>query len=94
MVSEALANAAKHANASVVRLSAAVRDGRLLMTVRDDGLGGADPAHGSGLIGLADRVEALGGTLTIVSPPGRGTTVRVALPLDGQESTEHLVGPP
>jgi signal transduction histidine kinase len=92
VASEALANAAKHANASVVHLSAAVRDGRLFLTVRDDGLGGADPARGSGLIGLTDRVEALGGTLTIVSPRGGGTTLHVELPLNGQDSGEDLGG--
>jgi signal transduction histidine kinase len=53
----------------------------LQVSIRDDGLGGADPARGSGLIGLTDRVQALGGTLTVLSPPGQGTTVRVELPI-------------
>jgi signal transduction histidine kinase len=58
-----------------------VVDGRLRLTVRDDGIGGADPAYGSGLTGLADRVEALGGTIAVHSPPGEGTTLQVWLPL-------------
>jgi len=82
VAAEALTNAAKHANASVVELSAAVTNGHLLLTVRDDGTGGADPTRGSGLIGLTDRVEAVGGTLNVVSPPGEGTTLRAELPLD------------
>ena len=53
----------------------------LQVSIRDDGLGGADPARGSGLIGLTDRVQALGGTLTVLSPPGKGTTMRVELPV-------------
>jgi signal transduction histidine kinase len=55
----------------------------LHVSVRDDGVGGADPSRGSGLIGLADRVQALGGTLSVLSPPGKGTTIRVELPLGG-----------
>jgi signal transduction histidine kinase len=55
---------------------------RLHIEVRDDGIGGADPARGSGLMGLTDRVEALGGTIDIVSGPGAGTTLCVALPLE------------
>jgi signal transduction histidine kinase len=74
--SEALANVAKHARASRVHVSIAAGDGRLVAEISDDGAGGADPAHGSGLRGLADRVEALGGALVVDSPPGAGTTVR------------------
>jgi signal transduction histidine kinase len=55
-------------------------DGRVTITVADDGIGGADPKLGSGLRGLADRVEALGGTLRVTSPPGRGTVVEAELP--------------
>jgi len=81
IVSEALTNVAKHAQA----LSAAVtitRDGPILRcTVSDDGRGGADLALGAGLLGLRDRAEAAGGTLSVVSPPGRGTTLTAALPL-------------
>jgi signal transduction histidine kinase len=85
VVAEALSNAAKHAHASVVRLSGDVEEDRLFLTVSDDGVGGADPSRGSGLIGLADRVEALGGTLTIESPPGIGTSLQAQLPLTGPE---------
>jgi signal transduction histidine kinase len=80
VASEALANAAKHSHASEVRLVAS-REGRLLvLEVSDDGIGGAAAGGGSGLRGLADRVEALGGRLTVSSPPGRGTTIRTEIP--------------
>jgi signal transduction histidine kinase/type II secretory pathway pseudopilin PulG len=82
VASEALANAVKHAEASSVELHVARRDGHLDLSIRDDGVGGADPSRGSGLIGLTDRVEALGGTITIVSPAGAGTSLYVQLPLD------------
>jgi signal transduction histidine kinase len=81
VVAEALTNAAKHARPTAIWVAANVVDGRLRLTVRDDGIGGADPAHGSGLTGLTDRVEALGGTITVHSPPGVGTTLQVRLPL-------------
>jgi len=55
-------------------------DGALTLSIRDDGIGGADPSRGSGIIGLEDRVEALGGTISVVSPPGEGTTLDVRLP--------------
>ncbi len=82
IVSELLTNAAKHARASVVQVTVEQRDKTLHLSVRDDGVGGADPARGSGLIGLRDRVEAIGGTAVIQSPAGVGTTVLVSLPLD------------
>jgi signal transduction histidine kinase len=82
IVAEALANAARHAHASHVRIDATVRDARLHLSVRDDGIGGADPARGSGLRGLTDRVEALGGSIAICSPAGQGTTLRIELPLE------------
>ncbi len=82
VVSEALTNAAKYARASVVRV-AVEAGGRLLwIAVRDDGVGGADPARGSGLLGLKDRAEAIGGTLSLQSPRGKGTTLIAELPLD------------
>jgi PAS domain S-box-containing protein len=81
VVSEALTNVAKYADASVVRVEVSCRDGRAAITVSDDGAGGADPAGGSGLRGLADRVEALSGRLEIDSPRGSGTTLRAELPL-------------
>jgi signal transduction histidine kinase len=82
VVSEALTNAAKHAHASIVHVAAEVRHDVLELSIRDDGSGGADPARGSGLIGLADRVDALGGTIEVTSPVGDGTTLRVMLPLE------------
>jgi signal transduction histidine kinase len=82
VASEALANAAKHAGASSIELSLATSNGSLLLSIRDDGVGGADPARGSGLVGLTDRVEALGGTIDIESAPGAGTSLVVTLPLD------------
>jgi|HubBroStandDraft_6_1064221.scaffolds.fasta_scaffold52499_3 signal transduction histidine kinase/PAS domain-containing protein len=81
VVSEALTNAAKHADASAVHVAVEARDGVLGLSIRDDGRGGADPARGSGLIGLADRVDALGGTIEVASPVGAGTTMLITLPL-------------
>ena len=83
VVSEALTNAAKHAQASVVHVATEVFDRKLVIEARDDGVGGADPVRGSGLIGLRDRAEAIGGTIAIQSPTGAGTALRVELPLDG-----------
>jgi PAS domain S-box-containing protein len=83
VVAEALTNAAKHAHASFVRVEAEVTDGNLSVSVQDDGTGGANPARGSGLGGLTDRVEALGGTLTLHSPPAGGTALHISLPLSG-----------
>jgi signal transduction histidine kinase len=80
VVSEALANAAKHARASVAHVDVETVGSLLRVSIRDDGLGGADPSRGSGLIGLTDRVQALGGTLSVLSPLGKGTTIRVELP--------------
>jgi signal transduction histidine kinase len=80
VVSEALTNTAKHAHASVVHVAVEARDGVLELVIRDDGSGGADPTRGSGLIGLADRVEALGGTIELASPVGQGTTLLITLP--------------
>lgn len=82
VVSESLTNAAKHAQASVAAVRLSVADGALRLTVSDDGRGGADPSLGSGLIGLRDRVEALGGTIAVHSPPGAGTELTVELPLE------------
>jgi len=84
VVSEALTNAAKHAGASSVAISAAEADGILRLTVRDDGVGGARFVPGSGLVGIKDRVEALGGLLSLESSPGSGTTLRVEIPLTAQ----------
>jgi signal transduction histidine kinase len=81
VVSEALANTAKHAGASAVRVEVAAREGVLRVRVRDDGRGGAVFGRGSGLVGLKDRVEALGGRITLHSPPGAGTTLEVHIPV-------------
>jgi signal transduction histidine kinase len=80
IASEALTNVAKHAQANVVHLTATHDNGSLTLEVRDNGAGGAEPGRGSGLLGLTDRVEALGGTITITSPPHTGTTLTVHLP--------------
>jgi PAS domain S-box-containing protein len=85
VVSEALANTAKHAQASVARVGVDVADGVLKVWICDDGIGGADPSRGSGLIGLTDRVEALGGRIQVVSHPGAGTQIQAEFPVnDGQ----------
>jgi len=81
VVSEALANVAKHARASVVEVQVEVRDGALAVSISDDGIGGADPSRGSGLIGLTDRVEASGGTISISSHAGAGTQITAQLPI-------------
>jgi signal transduction histidine kinase len=80
-VSEALTNAAKHAEASIVHVSADAGGGTLIVAVRDDGVGGADPSGGSGLLGLKDRAEAIGGRISLQSPHSGGTMLRVELPL-------------
>jgi signal transduction histidine kinase len=81
VAAEALANAARYADASKIHLRIAPAGEALAVEVRDDGVGGADPANGTGLMGLLDRVEVLGGTLTVDSPAGGGTLVRATLPL-------------
>jgi PAS domain S-box-containing protein len=81
-VAEALTNAARYSSARVVEVEAERVNGRLRVEVRDDGRGGADPTAGSGLRGLADRAAALDGALEVISPPGRGTVVRVELPCE------------
>jgi PAS domain S-box-containing protein len=86
VVAEALTNTAKHADASDVDVTVTAGEGVLRVAVRDDGRGGADLTAGSGLVGLTDRVEALGGRLRVNSPPGAGTTVQVMLPLTASGS--------
>jgi signal transduction histidine kinase len=83
VVSEALTNAAKHAQASVVQVEVANDDSVVELAIRDDGVGGAEPARGSGLIGLRDRVEALGGSIEITSTPAFGTSLLARIPTDG-----------
>jgi signal transduction histidine kinase len=82
VVSEVLTNAVKHARATFARVAVEQMHGTQRLSIRDDGVGGADPARGSGLIGLYDRVEAMGGTIHIDSPVGAGTAIFVSLPLD------------
>jgi signal transduction histidine kinase len=91
--SEALTNAAKYANASRATVCVSTNHGRLVLDIADDGIGGADASRGSGLRGLTDRVEALGGLLELESTPGRGTRVGVSLPLtarDGRRAPSDL----
>ena len=80
IVAEALTNATKHAAASEARVQLSCTNGALLVSVADDGVGGADVLAGSGVRGLADRVDALGGTLAFESPPGGGTRVSARIP--------------
>ena len=80
---EAVTNVAKYANASRVRCEVSRSAGSVRVAVADDGVGGADPGSGSGLRGLADRIDALGGTFTVTSPAGRGTVISAELPLEG-----------
>ena len=82
VVAEALTNTAKHARASEVNVGVETEGGSLRVLIRDDGVGGANSHKGSGLIGLQDRVEALGGRLHVTSPPESGTSLRVSIPLD------------
>jgi signal transduction histidine kinase len=79
-VAEALTNVAKHAQASLARVQVDVQGGTLSAEVADDGVGGAAATRGSGLHGLTDRLDALGGTLTVDSPPGGGTIIRARVP--------------
>ena len=82
VVAEALTNAAKYAQASEVIVSAETKGASLHLSIQDDGMGGADTRRGSGLIGLKDRVEALGGHIEIVSPPGSGTSLHITIPVE------------
>jgi signal transduction histidine kinase len=82
VVSEALTNAVKHAHASIVTVELDAHDAIVRLAIRDDGLGGADPGKGSGLIGLGDRIAALGGQLQVVSPTGGGTALRIEIPIE------------
>jgi signal transduction histidine kinase len=91
VAAEALTNVAKYAAASRAELCVEVRDGALLVEVADDGRGGADPASGSGLRGLDDRVAALGGRLVVSSPRGGGTRIHAELPLGAVAPTAAAV---
>jgi signal transduction histidine kinase len=90
-VSEMVTNTAKHAQASAVNVAVTSAERVLRIVAHDDGIGGADPARGSGLVGLRDRIETLGGSMTVQSPKGEGTTIEVALPLDGgRQAVDHV----
>jgi signal transduction histidine kinase len=90
VVAEALTNAAKHAQASMVEVCIDIEGQNLRLSIRDDGIGGADAARGSGITGLRDRVEALGGSLSISSHPGTGTELHATIPF---EAPPHPNGP-
>jgi signal transduction histidine kinase len=89
VISEALTNAAKHANASSVVVEVEAIDDVLRLSVRDNGVGGADLSRGSGLVGLKDRVAALGGRISLESPPGGGTSLEVELPLVAEPAASN-----
>jgi signal transduction histidine kinase len=89
VVAEALANVAKHANASAVRVDVDAQNGLVRLGIRDDGVGGADPTRGSGLVGLKDRVAATGGMLRVESRPGQGTSLLAELPVDAAQPPDR-----
>jgi signal transduction histidine kinase len=91
VVAEALTNTAKHSQASAARVSAQLRADALHLSIRDDGVGGADPARGSGLVGLTDRVQALGGTIIVDSPQGQGTALEIDLPIVPQHDRRRHI---
>jgi hypothetical protein len=91
VVSEALTNVAKYAEATMASVVIGLDGDRLVIEIADDGRGGADPTAGSGLHGLGDRIAALDGTLEVDSPPGQGTTVRASLNLAERREEERGV---
>jgi PAS domain S-box-containing protein len=93
VVSEALTNAAKHARASEISVELAASSRGIRATIEDDGIGGAEASAGSGLVGLIDRVEALGGRFALDSPPGAGTRISIELPLAAQAVGDVAAGP-
>jgi signal transduction histidine kinase len=84
LAAEALTNVAKHAQASVLHVDVEVIEGAIHLSVSDDGVGGANPSRGSGLVGLRDRVDALGGTMSLTSPFGAGTSLAIQLPVTSE----------
>jgi signal transduction histidine kinase len=88
VAAESITNAVKHAQASTVTVRGGRRDGAIELEITDDGVGGADPRRGTGLIGLKDRVDTLGGTISFASPAGAGTTIRVKLPAGPREGED------
>ena len=93
VTAEALTNVAKHADASEAHVEVTIDDEQVVLEIRDDGCGGAHSKPGHGILGLRDRVAALGGTLELASPPGAGTVVRATIPLgaasDGASDLQH-----
>jgi PAS domain S-box-containing protein len=89
VVAESITNAVKHAQASAVAVRGGLRGESIELEIRDDGIGGANPRRGTGMVGLRDRVDTLGGTISFASPAGAGTTIRVRLP-----ASPHDEGPP
>jgi len=94
VASEALTNATRHANASVVEVNLELRGGTLRLAVKDDGRGGADMSEGTGMVGLVDRAAVLGGMVTIESPPGEGTCVVLELPTEPAPQSGGLARAP
>jgi signal transduction histidine kinase len=88
VVAESITNAIKHARVSTVAVRGGRRGDTIDLEIKDDGIGGAEPGRGTGLIGLKDRVETLGGTIALASPVGVGTTIRVQLPISPPDA-EH-----
>jgi signal transduction histidine kinase len=86
VIAESLTNVVKHARANRIVVGVRIEGDRLVVTIADDGIGGADPARGSGMIGLSDRLQALGGELSFKSPPGVGTVLRASLPIGADQS--------
>jgi PAS domain S-box-containing protein len=93
VVSEALTNVAKYAQASIVNVELDTHDAILQLAIHDDGIGGADATQGSGLVGLSDRIEAVGGTLTVSSQPGDGTHIRAEIPLSTETPATDVGAP-
>jgi signal transduction histidine kinase len=85
VVAESITNAVKHAETSTVAVRGGLRGETIELEIKDDGVGGADPGQGTGLIGLKDRIDSLGGTISLASPAGAGTTIRVRLPASPRE---------
>jgi signal transduction histidine kinase len=94
IVAEALTNTAKYSHASLVHVLVETRDRALRVAVRDDGVGGADPARGTGLLGLTQRAQAIGGTVSLHSPPAAGTLLDAELPLGEQSRHPARIPPP
>jgi signal transduction histidine kinase len=86
VVAESITNVVKHAQASKVEVRGGLHEGALEFEIKDDGVGGADPGRGTGMIGLKDRVDTCGGTISFASPAGGGTAIRVSLPVGLRDS--------